>query len=172
MPTSPLQIADKLRPLLEDCEQVSIYRDIEAPLIPVLTAMENEGIAMDVRALKDIGDTLAKRISNLSQEITTAAGREFNLNSPKQLGEILFGEMQLVEKPKKTKTGQFKTDEQTLSGSPPNTPSSPISSTTGKPASSSQPTLTPCRPMFLPTHRPRPHPFPPVDDLHRASGLQ
>ena len=111
-----LQIADKLRPLLEDCEQVSIYRDIEAPLLPVLTAIENEGIAMDVRALKDIGDTLAQRISNLSQEITTAAGREFNLNSPKQLGEILFGEMQLVEKPKKTKTGQFKTDEQTLSG--------------------------------------------------------
>jgi len=111
-----LQIADKLRPLLEECEQVSIYRDIEAPLLPVLTAIENEGIAMDVRALKDIGDTLAQRISNLSQEITTAAGREFNLNSPKQLGEILFGEMQLVEKPKKTKTGQFKTDEQTLSG--------------------------------------------------------
>lgn len=111
-----LQIADKLRPLLDDCEQLSIYQDIEAPLLPVLTAIENEGIAMDVRALKDIGDTLAKRISNLSQEITSAAGREFNLNSPKQLGEILFGEMQLVEKPKKTKTGQFKTDEQTLIG--------------------------------------------------------
>ncbi len=111
-----LQIADKLRPLLEDCGQLSIYQEIEAPLLPVLTAIENEGIAMDVRALKDIGDTLAQRISNLSQEITSAAGREFNLNSPKQLGEILFGEMQLVEKPKKTKTGQFKTDEQTLTG--------------------------------------------------------
>ena len=111
-----LQIADKLRPLLDDCGQVSIYQEIEAPLLPVLTAIENEGIAMDVRALKDIGDTLAQRISNLSQEITSAAGREFNLNSPKQLGEILFGEMQLVEKPKKTKTGQFRTDEQTLSG--------------------------------------------------------
>ena len=111
-----LQIADKLRPLLDDCEQLSVYQDIEAPLLPILTAIENEGIAMDVRALKDIGDTLAKRISNLSQQITAAAGREFNLNSPKQLGEILFGEMQLVEKPKKTKTGQFKTDEQTLVG--------------------------------------------------------
>ena len=109
-----LQIADKLQPALEECNQISIYQDIEAPLLPVLTAMENEGIAMDVMALKEIGNTLAKRISNLSQEITTAAGRDFNLNSPKQLGEILFGEMQLVEKPKKTKTGQYKTDEQTL----------------------------------------------------------
>lgn len=111
-----LQIANKLRPLLKDCEQLSIYQDIEAPLLPVLTAIENEGIAMDVRALKDIGDTLAHRISNLSEEITSLAGRKFNLNSPKQLGEILFGEMELVEKPKKTKTGQFKTDEQTLTG--------------------------------------------------------
>jgi len=111
-----LQIANKLRPLLQDCEQLSIYQDIEAPLLPVLTAIENEGIAMDVRALKDIGDTLAHRISNLSEEITSLAGRKFNLNSPKQLGEILFGEMELVEKPKKTKTGQFKTDEQTLTG--------------------------------------------------------
>ena len=109
-----LQIAEKIRPALEDCGQRSIYQDIEAPLISVLTAMENEGISIDVRALRDIGDTLAKRIAKLSQEITAAAGREFNLNSPKQLGEILFGEMELVEKPKKTKTGQFKTDEQTL----------------------------------------------------------
>ncbi len=110
-----LQIAEKLRPLLHGCGQESVYRDIEAPLLPVLTAMENEGIALDVMTLKDIGDNLATRISNLTADITAAAGREFNLNSPKQLGEILFGEMQLVEKPKKTKTGQFKTDEQTLS---------------------------------------------------------
>lgn len=117
-----LQIADQLLPALEDCGQVSIYRDIEAPLLPVLTAMENEGIAMDVMALKEIGNTLAKRISNLSQEIIAAAGRDFNLNSPKQLGEILFGEMQLVEKPKKTKTGQFRTDEQTLAALAPKHP--------------------------------------------------
>ncbi|MGB2266121.1 MAG: DNA polymerase, partial [Akkermansiaceae bacterium] len=76
----------------------------------------------DVTALKEIGNSLAKRISNLSQEIIAAAGRDFNLNSPKQLGEILFGEMQLVEKPKKTKTGQFKTDEQTLAALAPKHP--------------------------------------------------
>ena len=110
-----LQIAEILLPQLDESGQHSIYHDVEAPLLPVLTHMENEGISLDVLALKEIGNTLSQSISNLSESITQAAGREFNLNSPKQLGEILFGEMKLVEKPKKTKTGQFKTDEQTLS---------------------------------------------------------
>ena len=109
------QISEILREQLEKNNQSSVYQDIEAPLLPVLTAMENEGISLDIIALSHISDSLTKRISNLSEEITSAAGHEFNLNSPKQLGEILFGEMELVEKPKKTKTGQFKTDEQTLS---------------------------------------------------------
>ena len=110
-----LQISEILKTQLEENGQGPVYSDIEAPLLPVLTAMENEGISLDIMALSDISDSLTKRISNLSEDITQAAGREFNLNSPKQLGEILFGEMELVEKPKKTKTGQFKTDEQTLS---------------------------------------------------------
>ncbi|MBT8038500.1 MAG: DNA polymerase I [Verrucomicrobiae bacterium] len=109
------QIAEALRPALEKCGQLPIYQNIEAPLLPVLTAMENEGISLDIVALKNIGDNLGQRIATLTEQITEAAGHSFNLNSPKQLGEILFGEMQLVEKPKKTKTGQFKTDEQTLS---------------------------------------------------------
>ncbi|NWK56833.1 DNA polymerase I [Verrucomicrobiaceae bacterium N1E253] len=117
-----LQIAEKLRPWLEKIEQEAIYQNIEAPLIPVLTAMENEGIALDIVALKAIGDSLGKRITGLTEDITEAAGKAFNLNSPKQLGEILFGEMQLVEKPKKTKTGQFKTDEQTLAALAPKHP--------------------------------------------------
>ncbi len=110
-----LQMAEILIPALEKSGQLPVYHDIEEPLLPVLTAMENEGISLDVLALKGIGDGLAKRIASLTGKITEAAGREFNLNSPKQLGEIIFGEMELVEKPKKTKTGQFKTDEQTLS---------------------------------------------------------
>ena len=109
------QIAQKLKPELEASAQLKTYQDIEEPLLTVLTGIENEGISLDVRALKTIGDGLAKQIAELKTKITEAAGREFNLNSPKQLGEILFGEMKLVEKPKKTKTGQFKTDEQTLS---------------------------------------------------------
>ena len=80
------------------------------------SAFEKASAKLDeAKQLKKKDDSLTKRISNLSEDITQAAGREFNLNSPKQLGEILFGEMELVEKPKKTKTGQFKTDEQTLS---------------------------------------------------------
>ncbi len=116
------QLAEKLRPALTESKQEDVYQKIEEPLLPVLTAIENEGISMDVVALKDIGDGLAKRINTLTAQIKEAAGKEFNLNSPKQLGEILFGEMELVEKPKKTKTGQFKTDEQTLSALAPKHP--------------------------------------------------
>ena len=116
------QIAEKLRPLIQESEQLPVYQKIEEPLLTVLTAIENEGISMDVVALKDIGDNLAQRVNTLHTQITAAAGKEFNLNSPKQLGEILFGEMELVEKPKKTKTGQYKTDEQTLAALAPKHP--------------------------------------------------
>ncbi|WP_193214706.1 DNA polymerase I [Luteolibacter marinus] len=107
------QLAEKLRPLLEGQEHV--FRDIECPLLPVLVRMEMEGIAVDPGALVEIGSQLQQRIDELSTSIAAHAGRPFNLNSPKQLGEILFTELNLVEKAKKTKTGQFKTDEQTLS---------------------------------------------------------
>jgi len=110
-----LQLYHKLLPELKECKLLPVMEDIEAPLIPVLVAMEAEGITMDQKVLDDVGKILTEKIATLSAEIEKEAGRPFNLNSPKQLGEILFGEMQLVEKPKKTKTGQFKTDEQTLS---------------------------------------------------------
>jgi DNA polymerase I len=106
------QIADKLRPLLDGQEHV--FRDIECPLLPVLVRMEMEGIAVDPAALVEIGGQLQQRIDELSRSIGTHAGRPFNLNSPKQLGEILFNELGLADKAKKTKTGQFKTDEATL----------------------------------------------------------
>ena len=108
------KLAEHLRPKLEAAGQHRVFYDIEAPLLPVLVAMEHEGITLDRDLLKESGKELEKRITTLSGSIIEQAGREFNLNSPKQLGEILFGEMKLVEKPKKTKTGQFKTDEQTL----------------------------------------------------------
>jgi DNA polymerase-1 len=77
--------------------------------------MEAEGIALDPDLLAEVGIDLTNRIDNLSQTITAAAGQEFNLNSPKQLGEILFEKLKLIDKPKKTKTGQYSTNEQTLS---------------------------------------------------------
>ena len=109
-----LQLYHKLLPELKTLDLLPVLEDIEAPLLPVLVAMEAEGITMDQKVLDDVGKVLTEKIATLSVDIEKAAARPFNLNSPKQLGEILFGEMKLVEKPKKTKTGQFKTDEQTL----------------------------------------------------------
>jgi DNA polymerase-1 len=109
------QLAGKLRPLLEESEQDRVFHEIECPLLPVLVRMEMEGILIDPRALHDIGRDLGTRIDTIGREITRIAGRSFNLNSPKQLGEILFDELKLIDKPKKTRTGQYKTDEQTLS---------------------------------------------------------
>ncbi len=109
------QLAEKLTPQLDELSMAQVYHQIEAPLLPVLTEVEMAGLAISQSSLAAISTDLQGQITQLSQRITTAAGKEFNLNSPKQLGEILFGEMQLVEKPKKTKTGQYVTNEQTLS---------------------------------------------------------
>ncbi|CAN5454979.1 DNA polymerase I [soil metagenome] len=108
------QLAARLRTMLEDSGQAKVYYEIEGPLLPVLVAVEHEGIALDVRALAEIGAGLEKRMAELQEKVIRAAGTQFNLNSPKQLGQILFDVLKLVEKPKKTKTGQYKTDEQTL----------------------------------------------------------
>lgn len=109
------QLAERFSPKLQELGLEPLYRKVEAPLLPVLTEMEMEGISISQNALSIISTELQKRIDILTTSIIAAAGKEFNLNSPKQLGEILFGEMKLVEKPKKTKTGQFVTNEQTLS---------------------------------------------------------
>ncbi len=109
------QMAEPLAEAIEEVGMSTIFYDIESPLLPVLTSMEQAGIAVDLPALETIGETLQVRIDELSNKITTLAGREFNLKSPKQLGEVLFDELKLEDNPKKTKTGQYKTDEQTLS---------------------------------------------------------
>ena len=111
-----LQLAVHLRPLLEKNKLTEVYSTIEAPLLPVLVQMEAEGIGFAPELLAEVGTDLENRILDLSQKINAEAGQDdLNLNSPKQLGEVLFDKLQLVEKPKKTKTGQYKTDEQTLS---------------------------------------------------------
>ncbi|MGJ8671554.1 DNA polymerase I [Rubritalea sp.] len=109
------QLAEILAEQLDHSGQSEVFYEIESPLLPVLVRIENEGISINKDGLSVIGATLATKIASLTKSIYEQAGKEFNLNSPKQLGEILFGEMELVEKPKKTKTGQFKTDESTLS---------------------------------------------------------
>ena len=109
------QIAEKLRPQLKEKAQEQVFYDIECPLMPVLADMEKEGIAVDLDALSHIGEDLGKRSEQLRKAVFDAAGGEFNLDSPKQLGEILFEKLKLVEKPKKTRTGQYATNEQVLS---------------------------------------------------------
>jgi len=109
------QLAELLAEHLDESGQQEVFYDIESELLPVLVRMEHAGIAINTDSLADINVTLESKISHLSISIEEQAGRSFNLKSPKQLGEVLFDEMQLVEKPKKTKTGQYKTDEATLS---------------------------------------------------------
>ncbi|MCB0409309.1 MAG: DNA polymerase I, partial [Flavobacteriales bacterium] len=92
-----------------------LMEEIEIPLIPVLADMEKEGINLDVEALKSFSKELEELIHKLEKEITEMAGEEFNIDSPKQLGDILFEKMKIVEKAKKTKTGQYQTNEDVLS---------------------------------------------------------
>ncbi|HEY8962666.1 MAG TPA: DNA polymerase I, partial [Luteolibacter sp.] len=108
------QLAEKLRPQLAASGQERVYREIEGRLLPVLVDMEMEGIACDPNALASIGADLQTRIDTLALSIREQAGVSFNLGSPKQLGEVLFDRLGLADKAKKTKTGQYKTDEQTL----------------------------------------------------------
>ena len=109
------QLSEKLRLLLIQTGQDKIFSEIEAPLLPVLVRMEMEGIAIDPAALKSIGEELQQTIDQLAKSIQVHAGTPFNIASPKQLGQILFEHLRLLDKAKKTKTGQYKTDEQTLS---------------------------------------------------------
>ena len=84
-----------------------VFYEIEMPLLPVLAEMEFRGITVDPDILKSQSMASDERISTLKKSIHTRAGMPFNLNSPKQLGEVLFDEMKLVEKPRKTATGQY-----------------------------------------------------------------
>jgi len=109
-----LRLWQALEPKLEETGQARVFHEIETPLLPVLVAMEREGILMCEDTLKEIGRSLQDHVIKLQEAVYGAAGREFNLNSPKQLGEVLFDELELVEKPKKTRTGQYATNEQVL----------------------------------------------------------
>jgi DNA polymerase-1 len=92
-----------------------LFRDIEIPLVSVLADMEREGIRVDVDYLQKLSDEFGKEAQNLEERIYEQAGERFNLASPKQLGPILFDKLKLVDKPKKTKTGQYSTAEEVLS---------------------------------------------------------
>ena len=101
---------------LDEAETRKLFNEIEIPLVEVLADMELEGIRLDEKYLKTLSEALASDIQDLETKIYEAAGEEFLISSPKQLGVILFEKMQLSKKPKKTKTGQYSTSEDVLSG--------------------------------------------------------
>jgi DNA polymerase-1 len=109
------QLAQKFRPELTEAKTDKLFEEIEIPLLRVLADMERQGINLDKDFLNELSVALDRDIKELEQKIYAQAGEEFNIASPKQLGEILFGKMNLVDKPKKTKTGQFSTSEDVLS---------------------------------------------------------
>ena len=100
---------------LDAADNQKLFQTVELPLVPVLTAMEKEGINLNVSFLNEFAKTLEIDSARLQKEIFEQAGEEFNLASPKQLGLLLFDKLKLVEKPKKTKTGQYSTAEDVLS---------------------------------------------------------
>ncbi|WP_298794057.1 DNA polymerase I [uncultured Allomuricauda sp.] len=110
-----LQLAQHFRPELADAKTDELFQNIEVPLLRVLADMETEGINLDQDFLNNLSTELNQDIKSLEQKIYDAAGQEFNIASPKQLGEILFDKLKLVDKPKKTKTGQYSTAEDVLS---------------------------------------------------------
>lgn len=109
------QLAEKLRPELQKIQNEKLFYEVETPLIQVLCTMERNGVSIDVETLRESSISLEKEIQLLEQEIYKQAGREFNIASPKQLGEVLFDELKLIKNPKKTKTGQYATGEDILS---------------------------------------------------------
>ena len=108
------QISRIIRPEIERREVHQVCHEVECPLIPVLVDMEYEGIRLDVAALQKYSQQLQSEIDSLETQIYQVAGREFNINSPKQLGEILYDELQLESNPRKTATGQYSTRETDL----------------------------------------------------------
>jgi DNA polymerase-1 len=100
---------------LQNSHLEKLFREIEIPLVSVLADMEREGIRVDVDYLQKLSDEFGTEAQNLEERIYEQAGERFNLASPKQLGPILFDKLKLVDKPKKTKTGQYSTAEEVLS---------------------------------------------------------
>lgn len=110
-----LQLKEHFTQELDSGNLTQLFKEVELPLVSVLTAMEIEGINLDTAYLKGLSGALTDDIARLEQAIYQQAGEEFNIASPKQLGPILFDKLKLVDKPKKTKTGQYSTAEDVLS---------------------------------------------------------
>lgn len=109
-----LQLKNIFQKQLEEQGLVKLFEELEMPLIEVLTSMEEEGIHLDVATLKDFSEGLADDLGKLETEIYSLANSRFNIDSPKQLGQVLFDSLKITDKPPKTKTGQYSTNEEVL----------------------------------------------------------
>ncbi len=109
-----LRLKHVLEPMLKEKGADRLFAEVEMPLVPVLVEMEMNGVRLDTQALAWASHELNARAERTEQEIYELAGERFNIASPKQVGDILFGKMQIVDKPKKTKTGQYVTSEEVL----------------------------------------------------------
>ena len=109
-----LQLRNILEPQLKATETLKLFNDIEMPLVPVLAAMEAAGVKLDSKALNEFSKELHLEIIKVQEEIWQHAGVEFNISSPKQLGDILFERLKVDDKPKKTATRQYQTGEDVL----------------------------------------------------------
>jgi DNA polymerase-1 len=110
-----LKLKYAFEPKLKETETEALFHEVEIPLIEALAGMEREGINLDVDVLKEFSAQLQEDITKVDAEIQQLAGTKFNISSPKQVGEILFEYLKIIEKPKKTKTGQYATGEDILS---------------------------------------------------------
>ena len=113
------QLMEVFAPKLKELELESLFYDIEMPLVEVLMEMEGQGVSLDLNLLKSLSRELTDKIQKLKTEIYKQVGEEFNINSPQQLGNVLFEKLEIhkdigIRKPKRTKTGQYSTSEQVL----------------------------------------------------------
>ena len=109
-----LKLKNKLAEELKTNNAEELFYQVEMPLVPVLAYMERNGVKLDTEALKQTSEQLTAKLNKLEKEIYEAAGSEFNISSPRQVGEVLFDHLQIVQKAKKTKSGQYSTSEEVL----------------------------------------------------------
>lgn len=109
-----LKLKNVLEPMLKEKEVEDLFYNIEMPLMPVLAEMEMNGVRLDTDALKEVSKLFTSRMLEYEKHIYELAGEQFNISSPKQVGDILFDKMKITDKPKKTKTGQYVTSEEVL----------------------------------------------------------
>lgn len=117
-----LQLKEVLEPKLQEVGATQLFHDIEMPLVRVLADMELSGVCLDTASLKETEQIFNKRMNQYEEHAYQLAGKQFNISSPKQVGEILFDIMRIVEKPKKTKSGQYVTSQEVLEQLRPNAP--------------------------------------------------